>query len=194
MEHPNFKSTLKQVREMDITGQPLVKKIHVAREKLDLIQRHIQDYLTDQEKMLILEIEKWNRVEEQVLRQKSRATWIECGDANSKYFHAQWKFRCSHNAINSIYIANNTKLIDPREIEAKFIGVFTGLMGASTSNLPCLNVEVVNTGVCLTLQQQKDMIKEVTQEEIIEAIKNMPKQKAPGVDGFPIEFFTGTGI
>ncbi|KAH0746433.1 hypothetical protein KY285_008090 [Solanum tuberosum] len=139
MEHPNFKSTLKQVREMDITGQPLVK-----------------------EKMLILEIEKWNRVEEQVLRQKSRATWIECGDANSKYFHAQWKFRCSHNAINSIYTANNTKLIDPREIEAEFIRVFTGLMGASTSNLPCLNAEVVNTGECLTLQQQKDMIKEVT--------------------------------
>ncbi|KAH0715190.1 hypothetical protein KY284_008095 [Solanum tuberosum] len=157
MEHPDFKSTLKQVREMDITGQPLVKKLHVAREKLNLIQRHIQDdlmdqMLFDQEKMLLLEIEKWSR-----------------------------KIRCSHNAINSIYTENNTKLIDPRAIEAKFIGVFTGLMGASTS-------------VCLTLQQQKEMIKEVTQEEIIEAIKNMPKEKAPGVDGFPIEFFTGTGI
>jgi len=48
-------------------------------------------------------------------------------------------------------------------------------MGASNSNLPCLNAEVVKTGVCLTLQQQKDLIKEVTKQEIIEAIKTMPK-------------------
>ncbi|KAK6775905.1 hypothetical protein RDI58_026906 [Solanum bulbocastanum] len=36
-------------------------------------------------------------------------------------------------------------------------------MGASTSNLPFLNVEVVKKGVCLNLQQQRDLIKEVTQ-------------------------------
>ncbi|KAH0778514.1 hypothetical protein KY290_004941 [Solanum tuberosum] len=144
-----------------------------------------------EEKMLLLEVEKWSRVEEQVLRQKSRATWIKCGDVNSKYFHAQWKIRCSQNAITAVYTDNNTKLTDPRAIEDEFIGVFTGLMGSSNSNLPCLNAEVVKTGVCLTLQQQKDLIKEVTKEEIIEAIKTMPKEKAPGADGFPIEFFTG---
>lgn len=40
------------------------------------------------------------------------------------------------------------------------------------------------------MQQQKELIKEVTYNEILEAVKTMPKDKAPGVDGFPIEFFT----
>ncbi|KAG5586269.1 hypothetical protein H5410_046703 [Solanum commersonii] len=90
---------------------------------------------------------------------KSRATWVECGDANSKYFHAQWKIRYSHNAITSIYTEKNTKLTDPKQIEAEFIGVFTGLMGASTSELPYLNIEVVKKGECSTLQQQKKLIR-----------------------------------
>ncbi|KAK4708816.1 hypothetical protein R3W88_029741 [Solanum pinnatisectum] len=165
---------IKCLWEMDITRLPMVKvweklkqlkvKLKDINKYMDVfsqkLHRHIQDdlmdqMLFDQEKMLLLESEKCSRVEEQVLRHKSRATWIECGDANSKYFHAQWKIRCSHDVINFIYTENNTKLTDPRAIEAEFIGVFTRLMGTSTSNFPCLNVEVVNTSVCLTLQQQK---------------------------------------
>ncbi|KAG5632226.1 hypothetical protein H5410_003943 [Solanum commersonii] len=49
---------------------------------------------------------------------------------------------------------------------------------------------VVRDGHCLTVQQQKELIREVTYEEIIDAIKTMPKEKAPRVDGFPIEFLT----
>lgn len=45
-------------------------------------------------------------------------------------------------------------------------------------------------GVCLTVSQQKELIKEVTTEEIYDSVKSLPKDKAPGIDGFPIEFFT----
>ncbi|XP_019257697.1 PREDICTED: uncharacterized protein LOC109235907 [Nicotiana attenuata] len=34
------------------------------------------------------------------------------------------------------------------------------------------------------------MIKPITEEEIMGAIKSMPTNKAPGVDGFPVEFYT----
>lgn len=44
--------------------------------------------------------------------------------------------------------------------------------------------------LCITMQQQKELIREVTYEEIIDAIKTMPKEKAPWLDGFPIEFLT----
>ncbi|KAH0707403.1 hypothetical protein KY290_011959 [Solanum tuberosum] len=65
-----------------------------------------------------------------------------------------------------------------------------GLMRDCAAELPCLDSMVVRDGVCLTVQQQKELIREVTYEEIADAIKTMPKEKAPGVDGFPIEFFT----
>lgn len=40
------------------------------------------------------------------------------------------------------------------------------------------------------MQQQKKLIKEVTDDEIMVDIKMMPRDKAPGMDGFPIELFT----
>lgn len=116
--------------------------------------------------------------------------WIDYGDSNTAYFHAQWKIRSSLNSITSIYTEAGMKLIDPNQVEQEFIFVFVGLMGDCTKSLPCLNTEIVRTGTCLTIQQQRKLIQEVTKEEILALIKAMPKNKSPGVDGFPIEFFT----
>lgn len=84
------------------------QKLSLAKEKLDIIQGQIQgqlfsQILFDQDKQLLLEVQKWSNIEEKVLKQIARATWIEHGDANTKYFHAQWKIRTIYNAITSIY-------------------------------------------------------------------------------------------
>ncbi|WMV19307.1 hypothetical protein MTR67_012692 [Solanum verrucosum] len=44
----------------------------------------------------------------------------------------------------------------------------------------------------LELQREKqlELIHEISIEEIDAAIKDMPKDKSPGIDGYPIEFFT----
>ncbi|KAF3633839.1 hypothetical protein FXO37_26858 [Capsicum annuum] len=67
------------------------------------------------------------------MRQKARATWIECGDSNTKYFHAQWKLRVTHNAIVSIYTESGEKLTNPKMVEEEFIVVFASLMGDKIS-------------------------------------------------------------
>jgi len=81
-------------------------------------------------------------------------------------------------------------LAEPLQIEVEFISIFKDLMGSKEKELKCLNTRVVRGGSCLTIMQQRELIQEVTNEEIVEAIKSMPKDKVPGVDGFPIEFFT----
>lgn len=124
------------------------------------------------------------------MRQKARATWIKHGDASTKYFYAQWKIRTTHNAITSIYTEAGIKLTEPDRIEKKFISVFKGLMGSKEDRISCLNTLIVKSGVCLNVQQQRVLIQEVTDAEIFEVIKPMPQEKAPGVDGFPIKFFT----
>lgn len=48
---------------------------------------------------------------------------------------------------------------------------------------------MIKKGACLSRQQQLELIKAVTIEEIVEAIKSMSTNKAPGIDEFPIEFF-----
>lgn len=89
-------------------------------------------------------------VEEQVLRQKSRACWIEIGDANTKYFHDQLKMRTAKNTIASIHTDSGTKITDPKEVEAEFIGTFTTLMDACAEEFPYPNSEVIKAGPCLT--------------------------------------------
>ncbi|XP_059310969.1 uncharacterized protein LOC132062413 [Lycium ferocissimum] len=189
MEHPGFHDTLlavwqqgngshtmvsiwRKLKEMKVQLKHInaymasySQKLRLAREKLEIIQGQLQDnlectVLIEEERKLLQEIEKWSMVEEQVLRHKARATWIECGDSNSKYFHAQWKIRTSQNTISSIYTDAGTKLSDPVLIEQEFISVFSGLMGDCAAELPCLNIEVVRAGKCLTIQQQRALIQE----------------------------------
>ncbi|XP_059292392.1 uncharacterized protein LOC132045832 [Lycium ferocissimum] len=164
MEHPGFHDTLLAVWQQgngSHTLESIWRKLKEVKVQLKHINAYMASYsqklstdnlecsvLIEEERKLLQEIEKWSMVEEQVLRHKARATWIECGDSNSN------------------------------------------LMGDCAAELPCLNIEVVRAGKCLTIQQQRALIQEVTDDEIIEAIKSMPKEKAPGVYGFPIEFFT----
>lgn len=51
--------------------------------------------------------------------------------------------------------------------------------------MPLPNSEVIKRGT-----QKINLIKEVTGEEILNAIKDMPSEKSPGVDSVPIEFYT----
>ncbi|KAH0705740.1 hypothetical protein KY289_010816 [Solanum tuberosum] len=103
----------------------------------------LRQELFEQDKKLLQDIEKWSKVEEQVLRHKARALWVD-----------------------------------------------SGLIGDCADELPCVDTMVVRVGECITVQQQEELIREVSQMEIIDAIKSMPKEKALGVGGFPIEFFT----
>lgn len=129
-------------------------------------------------------------MEEQVLRQNFRDQWVQYGDANSRYFHAQMKMRTSHNTINSVYTSTKTKLTDSILVEREFTNFFPSLMGEAGPIHKCPDAEIIKKGNYLNHDQQTQLIKEVTRAEILEAIKSMPQDKSPGVDGFPIEFFT----
>lgn len=136
------------------------------------------------------ELEKCSTIEEWILRQKSRVTWIDYGDSNSKYFYAQLKIRANKNTITTVYNDMGVKIIDPKAVEKEFTNFFTQLMWKATRLKPCPNTRFINAGNCLTLQHQYELIKEITHEEVDEAVRDMPNDKAPGVDGYPIEFFT----
>lgn len=104
------------------------------------------------------------------MRQKSKACWIECGHANTKYFHAQWKIKSSQNSITSIYTDTGIKITDPKLVEQQFIRLFQSLMGDCATEMPCANTTIIKEGPCLTISQQRDLIHEVTNEEITVAV------------------------
>ncbi|KAH0761419.1 hypothetical protein KY290_017492 [Solanum tuberosum] len=169
-------------------------KVQKARGKLEIIQVNLCQSPFDQlliaaEKDTLQEITKWGLIEEQALRQRSRAIWIKEGYANTKNFHAQLKMRIRRNSIHSIYTKWGTKLTDPNDIEQEFISVFKCLMGSSTGSLPCPDISVIQQGPCLSYEQKCSLVKEVTIHEVNTTIKGLQKEKAPGVDGYPVDFF-----
>lgn len=74
------------------------RRLTQLREQLKLTQEALNGdcfnpQLIEKEKLKIIQLEKWERVQEQVFTQKSRANWIAYGDSNSKHFHAYLKAR-----------------------------------------------------------------------------------------------------
>jgi len=55
-----------------------------------------------EEKTLKKELDKWMRLEEEQLRQKSRETWLKLGDRNTKFFYSAIKVRQHRNQIKQI--------------------------------------------------------------------------------------------
>lgn len=89
-----------------------------------------------------------------------------------------------------MYDDKGTKITDPELVEHEFVSVFTKLIGTTAEEWPCLYTIVVKKGPCLAYQQKVSLIHEVTEEEILVSLHDMPAEKSPGVDGYPMEFFT----
>ncbi|KAH0773588.1 hypothetical protein KY290_010725 [Solanum tuberosum] len=88
-------------------------------------------------------------------------------------------------------VSNHSPILiqEPARVEEEFISFFSSLMGTATEDLPSPNVEVIWKGPCLSYQQRCLLIVPFIDKEIIEAMEGMAKDKTPGIDGFPVEFF-----
>jgi len=77
-------------RLMNKEMNSLEKKIGKIRMELQNIQRqidndHLNQQLIEQEKEMIVQAEKWEEINEQVLRQKSRTVWIKFDDPTRRH-------------------------------------------------------------------------------------------------------------
>ncbi|XP_070055463.1 uncharacterized protein [Nicotiana tomentosiformis] len=109
--------------------------------------------LIAKKKELLMQIERWEGVNEQVHRQRSRAMWIKAGDQNTKFFHDHLKARQSRNRIASICNDQGLRVTDPILIEQEFRGFFQTLLGTSATELPCIDIDTARNGHCLTKEQ-----------------------------------------
>ncbi|XP_016442937.1 uncharacterized protein LOC107768330 [Nicotiana tabacum] len=150
----------------------------------NLIVNPFNQVLIEQEKQTLQEIEKWSIIEERILRQKAKVTWIDYGDSNSKYFYAQLKIRASENKITTVYNDLGVKITDPKAVEKEFTCFFKQLIGKATGIKPCPNTRFIKAGECLSIQQQQELIQDITYAEADEAVKDMPNDKDLYVDWF----------
>lgn len=121
------------------------EKINFARRLVELHQcmRNAQQSdLYEQEKVLKQELKKWNCVEESILKQKSRVSWLKLGDANNSYFFASMKSRQAQNAIQKL-VSRSGRIIQKQEdIEQKLMSFYKDLLGTSSNHLYQLFIQL----------------------------------------------------
>ncbi|XP_020970175.1 uncharacterized protein LOC110268393 [Arachis ipaensis] len=158
------------------------KEIHKLKEEL----KKLQDSDLTQEKQEKTQQIKENiatlwKQEEKYWGQRARLKWLKWGDKNTSFFHATTIQRRGRNRIEKLRNEAGSWIEDRKEImkhiEERFDALFT-----SSNNTNCESV-IRNIPVRVTESMNRELISEVTEEEIRKAVFSMGSLKAPGPDG-----------
>lgn len=130
------------------------------------------------------------KAEESFLRQRSRIQWLAEGDCNSAFFYRALRSRETQNFINMLLDSDDAIINDPKEIREHIIEFYQGLLGPpgqTTTSSPDLVADLVPFR-CSTAASNI-LTAPVTAAKIKEVIFSLPRNKSPGPDGYPAEFF-----
>uniref|UniRef100_A0A1S3ZI61 Uncharacterized protein n=1 Tax=Nicotiana tabacum TaxID=4097 RepID=A0A1S3ZI61_TOBAC len=170
------------------------KKINRCRHQLTELQEQMKDpgqkeYMIMVEKDMKAQLEKWLEVEESIMKQKSKVNWLKLGDGNTTYFHASMKNRCCQNKIKSLTKANEVVVQSKQETEEEVLGFYKQLLGSSDGIVPTINPVVMRDGTLVNRQQQLQLMKDVSKEEVYNALLGIGDNKAPGYGEFNALFY-----
>eukprot|EP00253_Pinus_taeda_P035972 PITA_35972 len=130
---------------------------------------------------------KQHKEEEEELRQKFRCLWLKDGDKNTSFFHNSLKIMRATNHIERIMIEGR-ELRDQEEIKEAAFNHFSALVTADPQPVDSVDfLSAIENKI--TADQNNELDKEVTIEEIEWSIFSMAQDKAPGPDGFIVTFY-----
>eukprot|EP00253_Pinus_taeda_P016670 PITA_16670 len=156
----------------------------------DMESKNINEELLDLEKKAQRAAYQSFRKEEEYWRLKSRSLWLKAGDRNTSFFHRQYRARLSRNFIAEIKTSTGQICKGFQQVKEAAETHFQNLYN------PDAQGEEVDDAEFLTLipslispEDNSDLCKLVSEEEIIKIIWSMDSDKAPGPDGFTIHFY-----
>lgn len=134
--------------------------------------------------------EKLCKQEEIFWRQKSRVQWLKEGERNNRFFHKSTMVNRAHNKIALIKDGEGNLLNSHEEIEAILVRHFQSIAQETyhereksirdfTKHIPKL----------VSREDNVNLYRPVTEEEVSGVLKEMQNGKAPGPDGFNVDFF-----
>lgn len=125
-------------------------------------------------------------LEESLLRQKSRCSWLSLGDRNSKFFYSSLKTRRFHNSICRLEDDDGSSVIGPalKDLITRFYSNFFDTPQGIRRPIP--------SGLNFPSHSDEDVkvpCKWVSPSEIEDVVLNSSPDKAPGPNSFNGFFF-----
>ncbi|KAL0295158.1 UNVERIFIED_CONTAM: hypothetical protein Sradi_6849500 [Sesamum radiatum] len=130
------------------------------------------------------------KMENMMLHQRAKLSWLKHGDQSSKVFFRKINSRRARQRVYQIYNSEGECLTEMHKVTDEFISVFQTLLGGvrrrRTIDLSWLRSDanyVLSTG------EGECLILPVTEEEIKEAFFDISEESAPGPDGYTSLFY-----
>ncbi|XP_057418726.1 uncharacterized protein LOC130712931 [Lotus japonicus] len=141
--------------------------------------------LTKERRSVLEDLWRAYREEERVWRQKSRVRWLKDGDRNTKFFHRMCKVRTVKKNITQLRYQGRL-LTSPTDIKEATRDHFQNFFRVADVPRPWFQNQ--------NLQKVSDVNNQFLEaafslEEIWEVVKNFDGNRAPGPDGFSMDFF-----
>jgi exonuclease III len=189
----NFKQHLKSWNKSTF-GNILLRKKEIESQLEELQRTFIAgsrtQNLVQEEEQLIADLEACREQEEILWRQKSRVQWLKEGERNTKFFHRAMTHRRYINRITQLEDDQGIPIRDHDQIAEELNSFYQDLLTETNTNREeAIQKVTQHIPRLITSEQNRALIRPITQSEVDSAVKEMPPGKAPGPDGFTTDFF-----
>ncbi|KAI9109172.1 hypothetical protein K1719_019795 [Acacia pycnantha] len=182
----NCKETL--VRWSKTTFPNFRKAIEMLKGKLDRLNiGTLSEQTVKEAETLTKQLEETWSQEEIYWWQKSRVSWLKCGDKNSKFFHNSVIQRRQRNKILRLKDEGGLWLEEREEINKAF-DVFYRKLFDSMGPRP-MEQALAYVDKVVTDEENYNLMRPVSNLEIEEAVFQIGSNKAPGLDGYTTLFY-----
>jgi len=170
------------------------QKTKDSLEKLEVIQAELMrapTYVLFREEFQARK--SWNffaKAQESFYRQKSRIRWMKDGDACTAFFFKSVIANQGRNCIKLLRNDDDQRVQNIDQIKTMLISYYQNLLGTESVGVTPLSTEEIQDLVQFRCSSGlvAQLLKVPTVAEIRDVVASMPKNKAPGPDGFPVEF------
>ncbi|GKA01534.1 polypyrimidine tract-binding protein homolog 2 isoform X1 [Tanacetum coccineum] len=125
--------------------------------------------------------------EESFLKQKSKTVWLKKGDMNSKYFHNVLRGRLNRGRIYFVEVLNGVTHFG-NDVGNQFLSHFQNVLGKCSIVRPIRDPDSLFLNK-LSYADALFMIREISDDEVKNALFDIDGNKAPEPDGFSSQFF-----
>ncbi|GKB05355.1 putative RNA-directed DNA polymerase, eukaryota, reverse transcriptase zinc-binding domain protein, partial [Tanacetum coccineum] len=164
------------------------RKHEVMRKLKDIEEKIDSNTALDSEKegrmKLLKERDDIQHLEDMDSMQKARVKWDVEGDKNSKFFHGILKQKMSHQTVQGIMIDGNW-VTNPHQVKTAFCDFYKDKFDISDSLTDLSTVTPLHT---LNHNDNLELEKNVSNDEIWLAVWDCRSQKAPGPNGYSFLF------
>ena len=161
---------------------------------LDLLTSQSLGILTIEESTLLshLRARKESLLAHQILtwKLKSRVDWIQEGDANTKFFHSFSLARRNAKSIWDLKDRNGDLIEDDTKLKALGVQHFSDLFSNDGKTNIEAQLNVIRLFPSFVQEEDKELFfSDFTLPEVECVLKGFKKDKSPGLNGWPVEFY-----